>query len=461
MRKLVLALVLALFLYFKAQPVLAQERLVTVVNPVRSRVIWQDINWLDQHIQAVKDQALVATWLIQYDVLSDDLVINKLTALTNDEVGLFLEVSEWLATDARVAYLQGEGDYYRPDKVFLSSYSLEERLRLIDQAMTKFKTVLGNYPTSVGAWYLDPFSLEYLVNKYQVEVALVCADQWQTDKYQLWGQPWGVPFYPSKYNSLIPAGSLKDKIDLVLIQWALRDPVLAFGTEVANSTYSLQANDYLGHHGLDLDYFQELLGYYLNNDNPINQVTVGLEVGETRFMDESVFNQFEQQLALIKKLGLISLTMTEFAQSYKQEFELMPATEIKAKGAIWQNRLDQRQGWLEENGELKLIDERVYQPVDLSPDLTRADKSQRLERQVPTGLVKNQRLKKLMIQLRQAVAKVEQRSFGGLRWSRIDERLAIGIWWQPNEVCGFKLKPLEINCFEYPFQTLVRFKGWQ
>src|SRR6185369_7767388 len=107
------------------------------------------------------------------------------------------------------------------------------------------------------------------------------------------------------------------KIGVVTIQWAARDPFNAYGNGVLDSTYSVQANDYANpkYHNLDINYFNKLLGIYL--DNPyatFGQVTVGLE---NDFSWDQYGREYLSQLDSVAKRriqGTAVLTMSNFAK---------------------------------------------------------------------------------------------------------------------------------------------------
>lgn len=48
--------------------------------------------------------------------------------------------------------------------------------------------------------------------------------------------------------------------------------------------------------------------------------------------------------------------------------------------------------------------------------------------------------------------------FRGLRYSKIDNKLIIGIWLTKDRLYAVSLPPLTVGVYQYPFQTLVRFK---
>lgn len=324
------------------------NRFITPVNPVRGRNLWtnKSLRPIQDQYSAVSKYNLSATWLLQYDVLLDKELLYEIRKFNDDqEKGVFLEVSQNFAEQSRVIYPHAV-PWFSPRAVFLSSYSQSERRKLIDKLFKKFKEEFGFYPKSVGAWWIDSYSLNYMKDKYDIKAAMIVADQKITDNYGVWGQWWGVPYYPSKANILTPASSLKNKLEVTVIQWAQRDPLQAFGEGFEYSNYSLQANDYT-ERGQDTRYFESLVDVYLDCKNQIGQVTVGLETGmeSIRFLDEYK-NQLE---SLKKRKGLNFVTMSEFADQFTYLFPDFPKTfTISYELSVWnlnsQNRSNQLLG---------------------------------------------------------------------------------------------------------------------
>ena len=265
----------------------ANEKFVTIVNPVRSRELWKDKTFtpIETQYSAINKLNLAATWLISNDVLQDTELTNKIKSFDeNQELGLFLEVSMGLAYRSRI-YFDEQRPWYDPGVVFLSGYTLPDRKKIIDKMILDFKNTFGYMPKSVGAWWIDSWSQQYLENKYRIKVFLICADQKTTDKYGIWGQWWGYPYIPSPDNILTPGNSKS-----VVIQWAQRDLEKAYkgsGFEVSN--FSLQANDYLSQK-LDIKYFEKLASQYLSVEK-LGQVTVGLETGIESVGNEKEFEK--------------------------------------------------------------------------------------------------------------------------------------------------------------------------
>lgn len=393
MSKIISLLILFCLFTFSPAAAFASDfrSIVTIVNPVRSRNLWQDPDSLIKYSKMIRDKNLPSTWLLQYALLGDKPSVSQLKNLPdNQEMGILLEVDQSLAEDSQVPYLFGNGDWARSDKVLLSGYKTAERERMIDTVFNKFKKIFGYYPSSVGAWYLDTLSLDYLEKNYKIKTVLDVSDQYMTDTYGVWGKPWGTPYYPSKYNSLIPAGSLKNKLDVVKIQWAQRDPVRGYGLTVNDSTYSVQANDYAGHH-LNTDYFQFIAEDYLFGPNRINQLTVGLEVGQ----ESSVYlEELDRQIDILKKNGVNKIefmTMSDFSGQYRLTYPDLPGSYLingndyllPSRQAIWYSTPAYRIGLLKEGNSLIVRDLRIYDDSYTYSDLYQQDGNKRLTRIIP------------------------------------------------------------------------------
>lgn len=377
MGKLFFAAALFIFL-FPAQVFAAGPSFVTVVNPIRGEEFWD----LEEKPQdAVLGQSGIlqelkvpATWLIRYDALADQAVVSAIPAL--DEKGVLLEVTPRLADAAHVQYRESE-DWHLPGSVFLTGYEIGEREKLIDTAFERFKGVFGFYPKSVGGWWVDSYSLGYMQKKYGITSSLIVADQYTTDNYQIWGQYWGAPYYPSKISTLRPAQTLDEKLPVVVTQWAARDPVNGYGKYVENSTYSVQVNDYLDFHLLTEDYFARLIDTYTAQDlNQFGQVVVGLE---NSYSWERYKDGYEKQIKVLvdkRESGQLSLvTMEEFARWYGNKFSgLSPEHLIVAKDplggsgmAVWFMNPYYRAGWFLSGEGSVIRDVRQYVEGDSEP----------------------------------------------------------------------------------------------
>lgn len=306
------------------------NQFVTIVNPVRISSYTLDPKAsLAAEYQEVEKRKLPATWLLTYDVVSNEDVHSIIKGMDQfQELGIFLEVTPNLAKDANVIYNKTDS-WHRANSVFLSGYTKEDRRKLIDAVFEKFKKSFGYYPVSVGAWWVDSFSLEYMKGKYNIISNLTVTDQFATDGYEVWGQYWSTPFYSSKLHSGIPGASMSDKLDIVTIQWAARDPLNGYGRGPA-SLFSTQ--DYFTKN-LSNEYFQKLISLYTEaRNNKFGQITVGLE-GD--FTSNAYGGVFARQLDIVKAMQdkkTISVnTMKDFANWYRTNFsELSPRQIIEA-----------------------------------------------------------------------------------------------------------------------------------
>ena len=367
--------ILCLFLcLFNASSVFSSSSsFVSIVNPVRGADFWDLKNQsperaVEGQIQILKQFDLKATWLLRFDVLNYKTIIDDLNKLP-DEKGLFLEVSPSWANSASVAYQKGQS-WHDAKSAFLTGYERVDREKLIDTAFEKFKQIFGYYPKSVGAWWIDAYSLDYMQKKYGITSGMIVSDQYTTDNYQIWGQYFSTPYYPSKNNVLHPAQTIANKLPVVMLQWAPRDPVNSYGNGVFDSTFSVQANDYLDYHSLDTKYFSTLMDLYTNQKfNSFSQIVVGLE---NTYPWQKYAGEYDNQMKVIadkRNSQTISVvSMDQFASWYKQYFPDFSPTQViladdplgSFKKVVWFMNPFYRVGWFINNEGSLFRDIRQY-----------------------------------------------------------------------------------------------------
>lgn len=380
--KIIITFLILLFLFLLLPSKLSANntnQFITIVNPVRISSYTKDpVASLNAEYEEIRKRNLSATWLLTYEVISRDDVVAAIKKLNKDqELGIFMEVTSQFAEQAKVKYNKTDS-WHRANSLFLSGYTQEDRKKLIDVIFNKFKESFGYYPTSVGSWWNDSFSLGYMKDKYGITANLTCADQFETDGYHLWGQYWSTPFYPSKNHAGIPAKDANSKLDLVTIQWAPRDPLNGY----YSSAYSIQ--DYFTQEQ-GIDYFEKLIKLYAESHlSNFGQITLGLE-GD--FTAETYKGNYAQQMQLISELeksGNYQITtMWQFSDWYRSRFmDQTPDSFIesddllgKAQKAIWYQSPNYRIGMVynEKESKLAIIDLRTYfsnfqEPYYLSPN---------------------------------------------------------------------------------------------
>lgn len=289
---------------------------VTVINPIREPGMQflpaKMLPSIQSQFKVIEDENIPATWLWQYTVLDDQPVMAfAKDHQKNQEYGLFLEIDPHFALDAKVPY-RGQGPWYFSDGLLLSSYDVSERQKLIDTAFTKFKKTFGYYPKTVGAWWIGADSLSYMHKKYGVVASLRAADQFNLDVYSIWGTPWSIPYVASLQNAAVPATNLQNSTDVVLLQWAARDPLQGYGPTFEAGTFSMQDFDLKGY---DSSYMTYLMDSFLKK--PLDNIVVGLEGG---FTPQTYSQGYKDHMELLKSLqdsGKISLL---FASDYATQF---------------------------------------------------------------------------------------------------------------------------------------------
>ena len=384
----------SLIFFLQVSPAIAADQnFVTPVFPIRGREFWRqggDIKHFNQ-LRSLIPSTLARTWLVHYDVLFDSEIISSLKNDSQAEIGLFLEVTRKLSESSFVKYDWEHGSWSQANKVFLSGYDTASRKRIIDQAFSKFKEVLGYYPKSYGAWYIDVWSMEYIRQNYKADITLGLADQYSTDGYQTWGQYLNLPYFVSKTSAIEPALSSFDSTGVLKIQWAPRHPLLFWGDSVEYSNFSAQVNDYHRDKRLGVNYFSSLIkDITLNVQSPISQAVIGIEVAE---LEPEYFPELKSQLNLVSDLAagnqIRVSTMQQFNKLYRDQFDSVSpvatmSSQIGNRKITWTMTPKFRQAVLNENGQENLVDFRLYHISNYQDnDQIMADTRQNLVRLVP------------------------------------------------------------------------------
>lgn len=363
---------LAIFLFlltFKVAHASPENQFITLVNPVRiSRYTVDSAESIRAQYKIVKANKLSTTWLLTFDVLNNPKAISVVKSMDlQQEKGIFLEVTPQFAQKAGVVY-NNSGFWHFATSVFLSGYIPPDRIKLIDAVFEKFRSNFGYYPTSVGGWWVDAYSLSYIKKKYNITAHLGLADQLSTDGYEVWGGYWSTPFYPSKNHTGIPAGTLDSKLDIVELEWAPRDPLNGY----KDSKYSTQDYPLMGQ---DFSYFEKLVRLFAGqHDNQFGQITLGLE-GDFPAESYTAGSEFAKQMEFIRKLAdqgdYAVANMKEFSAWYRKKFTgLSPVHVVKTNDLmgtdnklIWYNSPNYRVGIRYDafSQKTEIVDLRIYQ----------------------------------------------------------------------------------------------------
>lgn len=214
-------------------------RIVNIVNFIRnieprSEEITETVLYETVARQAAQlaEYGLPATFLLQYDALINPRYRQLLTqdVYPGTEVGGWWEITQ---PHVEAAGLKWRGRYpwdWHADVGFATGYTPEERRKLVDVYMEKFKEVFGKYPTAIGSWFIDAYTLGYMYDKYGIVASCNCKDQIGTDGYTLWGGYWNQAYYPSRVNAYMPAQTREGQIPVPVFRMLGSDPIYQYGT---------------------------------------------------------------------------------------------------------------------------------------------------------------------------------------------------------------------------------------
>ena len=162
------------------------------------------------------------TFLLEYDAVCDERYqkLFREEATEKTEIGLWLEIVEPLTTACNMPYRTKMGlkwDYHIIPG-FLMGYTVEEREKLADEAMRKFKEVFGYYPKTVACWLIDTHTINYLAEHYDISTFAICRDQVNFDAYTLMGGYFNQAYYPSKNNMFTPAQTDEYRVNVPIFR---------------------------------------------------------------------------------------------------------------------------------------------------------------------------------------------------------------------------------------------------
>jgi hypothetical protein len=226
----------------------AAPRIVNIINFIRGVEPRAEMDLLEpvaRQIQLVHEYGLPATFLIQYDALTQPRFVDLLKRELDDrdEIGAWLETVQ---PQVEAAGLKWRGRFpwdWHSDVGFTVGYAPDERVRLIDVYMARFQQTFGRLPRSVGCWLLDAPTLNHLAKKYKIVAACICKDQIGTDGYTLWGGYWNQAYYPSRVNAYMPAQTRDNQIPIPVFRMLGSDPIYQYDQglgEAAQGVVSLE-----------------------------------------------------------------------------------------------------------------------------------------------------------------------------------------------------------------------------
>lgn len=355
-------------------------KIVNIINFVRfcePRVpeITEDVLFqtVVNQVEMMKKYHLKGTFLLQYDALKDSRYQKLFKSLPDSmvEVGGWWEIPQPLVEDAGMTW---HGRYpwdWHANVGFSTGYAPAERLKLVDTYMKTFKEVFGHYPKSIGCWYIDSRSLNYMAKKYGIQSSCICRDQIGTDGYTLWGGYWNQGYYPSIKNTYMPAQSQSGQISVPVFRMLGSDPVRQYDSGIGSEMQGVATMEPVSsNEGGNANWVKWYFDQFTKGAcMKYNYVQIGQE---NSFTWANIRNGFEIQMPLVAKLrdeGKVQIqTLGETGAWFVKNFKTTPATSVSVlkdiKGSdsktIWFDSRYFRANILWDNGSIRFRDIHLF-----------------------------------------------------------------------------------------------------
>lgn len=289
-----------------------------------------------RQVGMLTEYGLKGTFLLQYDALINPLYQNLLKneVPAGTEIGGWWEITE---PHVKAAGIEWRGRFpwdWFAQVDFSIGYTLEERERLVDVYMEKFREVFGYYPKSVGSWFIDAYTLNYMYERYGIVASCNCKDQYGTDGYTMWGGYWNQAYYPSKVNAYMPAQDASSQIPVPVFRMLGSDPIYQYDNALDSHFQSVVTLEPSCDAGKDGEWISWYLDTIADGEcMAFNYVQAGQE---NSFMWERMKAGLSLQIPLIKRMAddrrLQVMTLAETGEWFRSRFKTTPATCVTALG---------------------------------------------------------------------------------------------------------------------------------
>jgi hypothetical protein len=326
-----------------------------------------------KQVEIMNQYKLGGSFLLQYDALMDCRYQKLLKSLPLDsfEIGGWWEIPQPLVEKAGLKW-RGRYPWDCDANVgFSTGYSPAEREKLVDVFMADFKAIFGYYPKSVGSWFIDAHTLNYLYEKYHIVASCNCKDQYGTDGYTLWGGYWNQAYYPSKINSYMPAQNERNQTAVPIFRMLGSDPIRQYDDALGTGKQLVVTMEPVYQFGGgDSDWVNWFFKGFVEG---ASMDFAYLQTGqENSFTWDAMAKGFEIQMPLIARLRdekkVRVETLAASGQWFKDHYKVTPPTSVTItedlKGGdrktVWFNSRFFRVNVLWENGSLRLRDIHVF-----------------------------------------------------------------------------------------------------
>lgn len=314
-------------------------RIINIVNFIRQtdyRVQNADsllFETVREQINLLNRYSFAATFLLQYDALINPKYqeLLKKGLKPDSEIGAWWEITQPHVEAAGIKW-RGEHSWVSHANIaFTTGYTPQEREKLVDVYMEKFREIFGKYPQSVGSWYIDSHTLAYMYEKYKIIASCNCKDQVGTDGYTLWGGYWNQAYYPSKLNAYMPAQTIEGQIPVPIFRMLGSDPIYQYDTGLGRDRQGvISLEPVYRDSGMDKKWVEYLL------ESIVNQPCLAFNYAQAGQENSFTWNGMQKGLEMqfpifdsLKKLDKIKIqTLGESGKWFKEKFSTTPATAV-------------------------------------------------------------------------------------------------------------------------------------
>ncbi|MPM67559.1 hypothetical protein SDC9_114482 [bioreactor metagenome] len=333
---------------------MGKRQILNIINFVRAvepRSEMDLVTPVAKHIALAKKYDLKATFLLQYDALINPEFTNIIKELDPHqfEVGVWFEVVQPLVEKASLTWHGRFPWDWHAHCGFSVGYTKKDREKLIDILFNDFREMMGYYPKSFGSWAFDAHTLAYVTEKYGIDSACNCKEQWGTDGYNLWGGYYGQGYYPNKLNAIAPAQSKDYQINTPVFRMLGADPIYQYDSGL-NLTDGIQTQKVITLETVSNDrdaggQFPKWVDWFLNENYNGKCLSFGYaQAGqENSFgwdgLAEALDYQY-QRFAELQEQHLLDIeTLGETGRWYKRTYAETPPSTITAE-CDWKNSGD-------------------------------------------------------------------------------------------------------------------------
>lgn len=370
-------------------------RIVNIINFIRKcepRIEWitEDVLYetVVEQIKTMKKHQLKGTFLLQYDALMDVRYQKLLKGLPAEmfEIGAWWEVPQPLVENSGYRWRGRFPWDWHADVGFATGYSPKERERLTDTYMADFKRVFGYYPKSVGSWFIDAHTLQYMHDRYGIVASCNCKDQIGTDGYTLWGGYWNQGYYPSRKNAYMPAQNADNQIPVPIFRMLGSDPIHQYDSGLGTDrqrVISLEPVYERG--GGDADWCRWYFDAFVESAAMgYGYVQAGQENSFTwNRMSKGYTVQMSMIAGLLKEGKVTVQTLGETGKWFKDKYKVTPPTSVtvlkdhseKDQKTVWFNSRFYRANLLWDQGTMRFRDIHLFDETIASDYLTKRGRS--------------------------------------------------------------------------------------